>query len=91
LIKTGAEHFDLLHAYGLGILLAHASGQPIEVRNSGATATLISNETVPPSGPLTLLDEVLLVPTHPAKATARLTETSLPLANLDARSAHAPL
>jgi hypothetical protein len=83
LIKTGAEHFDLLHAYGLGILLAHASGQPIEVRNSGATATLISNETVPPSGPLTLLDEVLLVPTHQAIATARLTETSLPLANLD--------
>lgn len=82
-IKTGAEHFDLLHAYGLGILLAHASGQPIEVRDTSATVTLISDETVPPVGSLTLLDEVLLLPTHEAIATARLSDTSLPLTNLD--------
>jgi hypothetical protein len=83
LVKTGALLFDLLHAYGLGILLAHASGQPIEIHDTGSTSTLISDVSEPPSGPLTLLDEILSLPTPQDLATVNPTAPSLPVANLD--------
>jgi hypothetical protein len=83
LVKTGATLFDLLHAYGLGILLAHASGHPIVLRDTGPTSTLISDITQSPSGPLTLLNDVLSLPTPQEIVAATLTDASLPLANLD--------
>jgi hypothetical protein len=82
-VKTGAVLFDLLHAYGLGIVLASACGQPIEVRETGATYTLFGDVSVPPSAPLNLLDEVLCLPTPEAVADARLPHVELPVANLD--------
>ena len=83
LVQTGAELFDLLHAYGLGILLAHACGQPIEVRETSCTYTLTGNISVPPSGSLSLLDEILALPTPQEIETAEPQTPSLPVANLD--------
>lgn len=83
LVQTGAELFDRLHAYGLGILLAHASGQPIEVRETSCTYTLTGSISAPPSGPLALLDDILSLPTPQEIATAKPLEASLPVANLD--------
>ena len=34
-VKTGAEMFDALHAYGLGILTASASQTPVELSDEG--------------------------------------------------------
>ncbi len=39
--------FDLLHAYGLGILLAHASGQPVEVQDPADLCPLVSDFLAP--------------------------------------------
>jgi hypothetical protein len=33
-VKIGIEQFDILHAYGLGILLATACGTPVELRST---------------------------------------------------------
>jgi hypothetical protein len=83
LVKTGAALFDLLHAYGLAILLAHACSQPIEVRETSCTYTLIGGISAPPSGSLALLDEVLSLPTPQEVEAAMPVEAPLPLANLD--------
>jgi hypothetical protein len=83
LIQTGAELFDLLHAYGLGILLAHAYGQPIEMRETNWTYTLTGNISAPPSSSLALLDEILVLPDPAEIETAKPQDTSLPVANLD--------
>lgn len=34
-VKIGVEQFDILHAYGLGTLLATATGSPVELRDTG--------------------------------------------------------
>jgi len=83
LVQTGAELFDLLHAYGLGILLAHACGQPIEVKETSCTYTLTGNISAPPSGSIALLDEILTLPTREEIETAEPQTPSLPVANLD--------
>jgi len=83
LVQTGAELFDLLHAYGLGILLAHACGQPIEMRETNWTYTLTCSISTPPSGSLALLDEILALPDPAEIETAKPQDTSLPIANLD--------
>jgi hypothetical protein len=82
-VKIGAALFDLLHAYGLGIVLASACRQPIMIRERGATYSLFGTLSVPPSAPLDLLDEVLCLPTPEAVASAQLPQVELPVANLD--------
>lgn len=82
-VKTGAELFDLLHTYGLGILLTYGCEGPIEVRDTGCTYTLTSHISVSPSGPLALIDEILCLPTPQELESARLLEAGLPVANLD--------
>ncbi len=84
-VKTGAELFDLLHAYGLGILLAHACGQPVEVMNTGCSYTLAGHVSAQPSGPFDLVDEALALPTPQEVEAARLLDAGVPVpvANLD--------
>src|SRR6266849_5645894 len=84
-VKTGAALFDLLHAYGLGILLAHACGQPVEVMDTGCSYTLAGRVSAQPCGPLDLLDEALALPTPQEVAAARLLDAGVPVpvANLD--------
>ena len=78
-IKTGAELFDLLHAYGLGILLAHACGQPVEVMDTGCSYTLAGHVSAQPCGPFDLVDEALALPTPQEVAAARLLDAGVPV------------
>lgn len=41
--KVGAEMFDALHAYGLAVVLTHASGAPVELKDAGLGYKLISS------------------------------------------------
>lgn len=63
LVKIGARMFDTLHAYGLGILLAHASGLPVELQDGAPVATLTCSLDSAPTASLALLDDVLALPT----------------------------
>lgn len=82
-LKTGATFFDLLHTYGLGIMLAHVCGQPIEVRETGPIYTLAGDVSTPPSGSLTVLDTILALPTPQEIEAARLPTVALSIATLD--------
>lgn len=86
LVKTGAATFDALHAYGLGILLAHASGLPVELRQGTIVSTLTCSLTGVPQAPLALLDDVLTLPTPEellAPQADRRRTVSLGIGNLD--------
>jgi hypothetical protein len=86
LVKTGAGMFDMLHAYGLGILLAHASGLPVDLRNGATVSALTCSMTSVPAASFSLLDDVLALPTSEellALQANRLQEASLEIGNLD--------
>src|SRR6266849_2198866 len=82
-VKTGAQLFDLLHAYGLGLLLAHGCELPVEVGDTGCTYTLTCGAVAAPAGSLVILDELLTLPAPHEVEAARLPEAGLPVANLD--------
>lgn len=82
-VKTGAELFDLLHAYGLGILLAHVGAQPIEMRDTGGTYTLTGHLCSPPHLSIDLIDEVLALPAPEQVEALRQSREDLSVANLD--------
>lgn len=42
-IKMGVELFDALHAYGLGILVTYATGEPVCMQNEGNSYLLCSS------------------------------------------------
>ncbi len=84
-VKTGALLFDLLHAYGLGILLAQACGKPVEITDTGCSYTLTAYVWAQPSGSLDLVDEALALPAPQEVAAVRLSDAGIPVpvANLD--------
>ncbi len=94
-IKIGAEMFDMLHASGLGILLAKATGEPIELVDQGHCYVLSAPVTRSPQASIDLLDELLVLPQPskelPGKAGHETEQKNgafeklpdLPLANLD--------
>jgi hypothetical protein len=82
-VKTGAELFDLLHAYGLGVLLAHAGAQPTQMRDTGGTYTLTGHLCSPPRLSIDLIDEVLVLPALEQVEAIRQSREDLAVANLD--------
>ena len=82
-VKTGAQLFDLLHTYGLGLLLAYGCELPVEVSDTGCTYTLTCSVVTAPAGSSAILDEVLTLPTPGEAEATRLPEAGLPVANLD--------
>lgn len=60
-IKTGIERFDVLHAYGLGVLLATVNRSPVMIKDQGVQFSL-EGATLPSTLPATeqFLEEVLL-------------------------------
>ena len=84
-IKMGAEMFDALHAYGLGIVLASASGKAVELKDDGYVYRLNAPLLMCPDASIDLLDEVLKLPTQqdiiPEKQS--MPGCSLTVANLD--------
>jgi hypothetical protein len=62
-VKLGIEQFDILHAYGLGILLATACGVPVELRDAAFSYILsCSTGQLPRVHSDMLLDRVLPLP-----------------------------
>jgi hypothetical protein len=60
--KTGFEMFDALHAYGLGILLATAFRQPVELSEAGLAYKLSNQAQTIPAATTALLDSALELP-----------------------------
>lgn len=60
--KTGFEMFDALHAYGLGILLATAYHQPVELSEAALAYRLSNQAQTIPTPTITLLDNALELP-----------------------------
>jgi hypothetical protein len=84
-IKMGAEMFDALHAYGLAIILASASGKAVELKDEGYAYRLSASCSTGPDAGIELLDEVLKLPTQEDIITEKecVPDCSLAVANLD--------
>lgn len=94
-IKIGAEMFDMLHAAGLAILLAKATGEPVELVDQGYCYDLSTPVARVPQASVELLDELLVLPQpdkklpetikHPPEQKNTVAEKppDLPLANFD--------
>ncbi len=59
-VKLGIEQFDILHAYGLAILLATACGMPVALHDTSYSYILSCQETELPQVHATLLLESVL-------------------------------
>ena len=87
-IKMGSDLFDILHTYGLGIVVASATQQPVTVQEEGCSYRLSSLcNALPQIGP-DLLDELLLMPSteevlHVLQEQHTRSETPLGVENLD--------
>lgn len=86
LIKTGAEMFDMLRAYGLGIVLSHASGLSVQLKDGATAFELTCSLKEVPRASVDLLDEVLALPTSEELLAYQpdcQKEVSLSVGNLD--------
>ncbi|MBU0492756.1 MAG: hypothetical protein KKA73_22325 [Chloroflexi bacterium] len=84
-VKTGAETFDALHAYGLGLVLATASESPVELTDLGLVYRLqIPTGDLPPTS-ADILDQILTLPTPDdvQAAESDLAHSPVSVANLD--------
>jgi hypothetical protein len=87
-IKMGSDLFDILHTYGLGIVVASATKQPVTALEEGCSYRLSSPCTaIPQVGP-DLLDELFLMPSteevlHVLQKQRTRSEMPLGVANLD--------
>src|SRR6266404_2249500 len=87
IVKIGSIQFDILHAYGLGILLAAATGQTVVLRDAGCSYRLLCPVLeLPRVNCDTLLQSVLPLPSEEAMRAIddpRAGEQSLPVTVLD--------
>src|SRR5258708_10821745 len=60
--KTGFQMFDMLHAYGLAMLLTSASGLPVVVRDASLVYSVSCPTQTTPSSGVEILDQVLALP-----------------------------
>jgi hypothetical protein len=85
-VKIGMEQFDILHAYGLAILLATACGEPVELRAMACHYRLsCSILHLPQVNCRTLLERVLPLPAEEVVRASepRAQEQRLPVTVLD--------
>lgn len=61
-VKTGADMFDALHAYGLAVLLSHVSEGPVSLEDTGSTYALYSPVASLRPVKINVLDKVLELP-----------------------------
>src|SRR5213080_139986 len=61
-IKMGTETFDILHTYGVGIVLACATNEPVVVQDEGCSYRLSSPCITVPQASVDVLDEVFQLP-----------------------------
>lgn len=60
--KAGAAMFDALHAYGLGIVAASSTSEPVAVQDCGCFYRLSCSGSAVPQVPDELLDEIFALP-----------------------------
>lgn len=87
-IKMGSDLFDILHTYGLGIVVASATQQPVTVQEEGCSYRLSSPRTTLPQVGPDLLDELLRMPSleevqNVSQEQHTRSEIPLGVANLD--------
>jgi hypothetical protein len=85
-VKTGATQFDLLHAMGLGLVIATACRIPVRLEDKGVVYTLECSLSDLPAIPLeVLIDQTLELPSaeEVGKVTVRSDQVSTAIANLD--------
>jgi hypothetical protein len=87
-IKMGSDLFDILHTYGLGIVVASATQQSVTVQEEGCSYTLSSPCTIIPQVGPDLLDELFLMPSpeevlQVSQEKHTRSEVPLGVANLD--------
>src|SRR5260221_2226888 len=61
-IKLGAQMFDALHAYGLGVVVASSTNEQVVVQDGGCFYRLSCSSGAVPPVPIDLLDEIFLLP-----------------------------
>jgi hypothetical protein len=61
-IKMGPEMFDILHAYGVGIVVASATHEPVMVQDEGCSYLLTSPCTTIPRAAPGMLEEIFRLP-----------------------------
>lgn len=83
--KTGVPFFDTLHAYGLGILLATATGQPVTLQDEGMSYRLSSSPGEQILAAPNILEVIWRIPTIEELSLPQTDhrENTLPKANLD--------
>jgi hypothetical protein len=89
-IKMGTQMFDMLHAYGVGIVVACATNEPVVIEDEGYSYRLSSRCMTIPHTSIDLLDEVFRFPQPEevlgvlqAQTQATRPPTPLAVANLD--------
>jgi hypothetical protein len=89
-IKIGAQMFDMLHAYGVGIVVACATKEPVVIEDEGYSYLLSSPCMTIPHTSIDLFDEVFRLPRpeevlglEQAQTQATRPPTPLAVANLD--------
>lgn len=64
IVKTGAEKFDALHAYGLAILISHASRDKVQIEDCGGLYEVESSASDFVDSSQGVLTEVLALPSE---------------------------
>jgi hypothetical protein len=89
-IKMGTQMFDMLHTYGVGIIVACATNEPVVIEDEGYSYRLSSSCMTIPHTSVDLLDEVFRLPQPEEvldvqQAQTQATRPAIPLAiaNLD--------
>jgi hypothetical protein len=82
-VKTGAEMFDALHAYGLGILVACAAQSLVELTDEGLSYKVKTPVSRFDRVTEDILDSALALPSLTSLQEEKGTENSIATANLD--------
>jgi hypothetical protein len=83
-VKSGANMFDALHAYGLAVLLSHVTSGPISLEDTGIAYALRSSVTSLRPVKINVLDKVLTLPSvEELQVFEKDTDVPIQIANLD--------
>jgi hypothetical protein len=83
-VKTGADMFDALHAYGLAVLLSHVTEGPVSLEDTGSTYALYSPMASLGPVKINVLDRVLALPSvEELQVIEKGSASTIEAANLD--------
>jgi len=85
ILASGASMFDACHAYGLGVLLAHATSAPVQLEWEGVGYRLSTDASTHPPITLDTIQEMLILPDAASRTDPSVTRNAptVELGNLD--------